>query len=262
MSPRPHVSPRIEKNLALRNGNACAYPKCGDALTFEAAHPEDESKVVGKVAHIAAASPGGPRYDASMTDAERSSIDNLIFLCGTHHDAIDNQLHFHTTQYLLGAKRNHEALVRRSVRTALGQIGFAELEAVCASLAGVSATPGSVQMPLDVNDKIELNGLGDDSRASISDGMALVGTVATYIDAMRNIDAGLGERLSARFKAAYFEAVGEGLDSDGIFDHLVWTAMEHHGATVNANRQAAALAVVVYLFERCEVFESAPGSTK
>lgn len=261
MAARPNVAARIEKNLALRNGNACAYPGCGDLLTYDAAHPDDESKVVGKVAHIAAASPGGPRYDPAMTDDERSSIDNLMFLCGPHHDAIDTQLNLHTTPYLQLAKRTHETLVRRSVRTALGQIGFPELEAVCSSLAGVADSVETVEMPLDVGEKIDLNKLGEDARTSITDGMALVGTVSDYIDAMQNIDPGLGERLSAHFKSAYYAAVAEGLNPDDTFDHLVWTAMEHHGATVNASRQAAALAVVVYLFERCEVFKSATSSS-
>jgi len=256
-SGRHKVPPRVEKNLALRSGNACAYPSCGKELTLDPAHPDDDSKVIGKAAHIAAASPGGPRYDPTMTDQQRSSIDNLLFLCGDHHDAVDSQLSHHTTEFLQDAKRTHEALVRRSVRTSLGHIGYPELEAVCTSLANVASSAEPVEVPLSVDEKIDLNHLGYDSRASISDGMALVGTVGEFIDGMRNIDSSLGERLSARFKAAYFDAIAEGMDPDAVFDQLVGTAMEHSGATVTADQQAAALAVVVYLFERCEVFKSA-----
>ena len=261
-SGRPKVPPRIEKNLALRSGNACAYPTCGRELTLDPLHPDDDSKVIGKAAHIAAASPGGPRYDPTMTGQQRSSIDNLMFLCGDHHDAVDSQLSHHTTDFLLAAKHAHEAMVRRSVRTSLGHIGYPELEAVCTSLANVASSAEPVQVPLSVDEKIQLNLLGPEPRASIADGMALVGTVGDFIDGMRNIDSSLGERLSARFKAAYFAAVADGMEPDEVFDHLVGTAMEHSGATVTADRQATALAVVVYLFERCEVFESASSSSE
>lgn len=41
------------------------------------------------IAHINAASPGGPRFDADQTPEERSSIDNLMLLCQECHKLID-----------------------------------------------------------------------------------------------------------------------------------------------------------------------------
>lgn len=41
------------------------------------------------IAHINAASPGGPRFDADQTPEERSSIDNLMLLCLECHKLID-----------------------------------------------------------------------------------------------------------------------------------------------------------------------------
>jgi hypothetical protein len=38
-------------------------------------------KLALEIAHIRAAKQGGERYVASMTDEERNSFDNLIFLC-------------------------------------------------------------------------------------------------------------------------------------------------------------------------------------
>jgi hypothetical protein len=45
--------------------------------------------LVGEAAHICAASPGGPRYDPSMTDEERRSPENGIWLCATCATEID-----------------------------------------------------------------------------------------------------------------------------------------------------------------------------
>lgn len=49
----------------------------------------DKSVSIGKAAHITAASPGGPRYDPSLTVEERADISNGIWLCSNHADLID-----------------------------------------------------------------------------------------------------------------------------------------------------------------------------
>lgn len=53
-------------------------------------------RIVGKVpvcnleiAHIRAISPGGPRYEESMSEPQRNSFENLILLCHPHHAIID-----------------------------------------------------------------------------------------------------------------------------------------------------------------------------
>jgi hypothetical protein len=93
---RDRVPQAQEKVVISRSGDSCAYPGCGTELTIDPQSPGDRPKATGKVAHIAAASPGGPRYDVSMTMAQRGSADNLIYLCGAHHDTIDSQLEHHT----------------------------------------------------------------------------------------------------------------------------------------------------------------------
>ena len=121
---RPRVPSGQEKLVIQRSGNRCAYPSCGRRLIFEATNPLDQDKVIGKVAHICAASPDGPRYDASMTDAQRGSAGNLTYLCGDHHDAIDSQISKHTVEFLLDAKKSHEAAMDRAGGYAVGEVGF------------------------------------------------------------------------------------------------------------------------------------------
>src|SRR6478609_10454633 len=104
-SARDRVPPAQEKVVIARSGNKCAYPGCGLDLTIDPRADGDRPKATGKVAHIAAASPGGPRYDSAMTAEERGSAENLIYLCGQHHDVVDTQLEFHTREFLLETKR-------------------------------------------------------------------------------------------------------------------------------------------------------------
>jgi hypothetical protein len=71
------------KRLFAVSGNRCAFPKCKQPIVV------DET-VVGKVCHIKAKEPGGKRYDPTQSPQERHGFDNLVLMCGPHHDVIDD----------------------------------------------------------------------------------------------------------------------------------------------------------------------------
>jgi hypothetical protein len=89
------------KRLFAHSGNRCAFPRCTTAL-FEG------TTVIGKICHIKAANPGGPRYDDQQTAAERHGYDNLMLLCGTHHTVIDDDEEAYTVERLRKMKAEHE----------------------------------------------------------------------------------------------------------------------------------------------------------
>ena len=68
-------SEQVKKALALRAGGHCSNPDC---RVLTSGPQEDPAKAVnlGVGAHIRAASPGGPRYDAELTPEERCSPTN------------------------------------------------------------------------------------------------------------------------------------------------------------------------------------------
>ncbi len=66
-------------------------------------------------AHIAAAAPGGPRYDGRMSPEERSSVENGLWLCSNCHDQVDKDTHTFTTAKLHEIKRQHEIRVRKEI---------------------------------------------------------------------------------------------------------------------------------------------------
>ncbi len=252
---RDPVPSSQEKVVITRSGNSCAYPSCGVELVAEGQHPSDLAKPVGKVAHICAASPGGPRYDPNMSTVERGSASNLMYLCGTHHDAIDSQLHHHTVEFLREAKRQHEAAVARAVRHALGEVSFQDLEVICRVLGSATEQLEVIDLPLQVEEKIRLNELGSDAADKIRAGLAQQQRVQNFIQFQSTLSRDFGPRLSARFKAEYYGAIADGLRGDELFDRLTSVAMENSGPVDSPRFQAAALAVVSYLFELCEVFE-------
>jgi hypothetical protein len=73
--------------------------------------------MVGVAAHNTAAAPGGPRYDAGMSIAERSSENNGIWMCQTHGKLIDDNPSTHTVEEIRRWKRQHEDWFFRGSQT-------------------------------------------------------------------------------------------------------------------------------------------------
>jgi hypothetical protein len=102
--------------LALRAGGVCSNPQCRRS-TFGAKQGEDGYHNIGVAAHITAAAPGGPRYDASLTQEQRRHADNGIWLCQTHGDLVDGDDKAFTVKKLQEWKQDAE---RRSCESLLG----------------------------------------------------------------------------------------------------------------------------------------------
>ncbi len=74
-------------------------------------------------AHIAAAAPGGPRYDKSMKSEERSSATNGMWMCSNCHDLIDRDPVAYPTKTLYEIKKSAEARVRKDLGVPTYQVG-------------------------------------------------------------------------------------------------------------------------------------------
>jgi hypothetical protein len=64
------------KRLFARSQNQCAMPKCSAPLIIG-------ETVVGEICHIRARSKKGPRFDATLSAAQRDEFPNLLLLCST-----------------------------------------------------------------------------------------------------------------------------------------------------------------------------------
>lgn len=74
--------------LAKRVGYLCSNPDCRKHTIGPNENPE-KSTTIGIAAHITAASPEGPRYDAALSIEQRIHIDNGIWLCSNCATLID-----------------------------------------------------------------------------------------------------------------------------------------------------------------------------
>lgn len=96
---RDDFSARTKEILAKRVNFICSNQDCRRGTTAAAT---DSNRIIntGVAAHICAASPGGPRYDCTMTAEQRSSIDNGIWLCQTCSTLIDRDVTRYTVEKL------------------------------------------------------------------------------------------------------------------------------------------------------------------
>jgi hypothetical protein len=106
------ISGKDRKILWGRSGNRCAL--CRRILVAERTSADDDA-VIGDEAHIAAQSPGGPRYGECAPSAV-DSYENLILLCKSDHKKVDDQSQYFTAARLRQAKAEHEAWVERTLR--------------------------------------------------------------------------------------------------------------------------------------------------
>ena len=91
MSTRDDFSNPTKRTLAERASLRCSNPNCGHVTSGPSDDYASVSTLLGKAAHITAASRGGPRYDASLTPEQRSSPENGIWLCAECADRVDKK---------------------------------------------------------------------------------------------------------------------------------------------------------------------------
>jgi hypothetical protein len=98
----------VKRWLAQRVGLRCSNPDCG-AVTSGPSLNSDKATNVGIAGHITGAAPGGPRYNPELTQEQRSSSTNGIWLCRNCAGKVDADVSRYTESLLQGWKRGAEA---------------------------------------------------------------------------------------------------------------------------------------------------------
>ncbi len=93
------IKDRLAQTVAYR----CSKPDCRIPTIGPKANNQDADSI-GRAAHICAASPNGPRYDASMTAEQISSFNNGIWLCANHASEVDSDWANYSKETLISWK--------------------------------------------------------------------------------------------------------------------------------------------------------------
>ena len=244
-----------EKDIKILWGLAaarCAFPNCRLSLVLEKTD-QDATATIGEMAHIVAHStaPTAPRSDPQFNEAMRDAYDNLILLCDTHHTIVDKQPNTYSIIDLRGWKLAHEKWVAENLTEQMTHVTFLELEMVAKALlvSGDHAEDGyTITPPKDKMDRNELT----HTRHLITLGLANAKVVEQFVGSFAVTQRSFPDDLKAGFVAEYNARFGEGLRGDSLFESL---RAFSSGGSQEFRRQAAGLSVLVYLFEKCEVFQ-------
>lgn len=109
--------------------------------------------------------------------------------------------------------------------------------------------PGEEPLTPPSVDKLAKNSLSVDAASLLRVGRRKEALVETYL--RKHPNAELGERIAEAFRRRYAQQKESGRSPDGIFTHL----QHYAGAGGEPRQQNAALAVLSYFFERCDIFE-------
>jgi len=239
-----------QKLVCIKSGNRCAMPDCRRELIVEATENDDAS-IVAVFAHIKGEKEGSARYDADMDEKERNKHDNLILICPNCHKKIDDQPETYTVEKLVQIKKEHEGWIHESTKNEVVNVSFVELAVVTKFLVSGQYEHGDAFDVVPPKDKIKKNNLSGDIESLITMGLTQVNQVADYID--KSPDVEFGERLKQGFVKEYERLKNEeSLSGDDLFMQLFDFASV---GSSSFREKAAGLTVLVYLFEKCEVFE-------
>lgn len=225
-------------------------PECRKKLVIDG-KGNDPKSIIGELAHIKGEKPTAARYDPNMTDKERNSHENLLLLCRDHHKMIDDQPQTYIVERLQEIKREHQLWADERTKKEIVNVTFAELSVVTKYLVSGQASNDDSLTLIPPKDKIRKNGLSPQISNLITIGMAQVKQVGDFISKIPDID--FGEHLKERFVSEYRRLKNEEkLTGDMLFNGLFEFATRGCNDFI---QRAAGLAVLVYLFEKCEVFE-------
>ena len=236
-------------------------PDCRRVLSSE---PDgDDYVMLGVAAHIAGERGGGTRgrpsarFDPAMTDEERNSLANLLYVCRNCHELIDAHAHGereYPVARLIAIKEEHEKAIAAAVDEGLAAVTFRELAEATRWVTEVPPPPpGRDFSRVAIEDKIERNGLSLSSQNLIVVHLAVASQVRSFVQELSQDDPGFPERLVSGFLEHFHKLRARGISSgEDLFNSMCMFARRGFG---DLKTQSAAQAVLVYLFETCEVFE-------
>jgi hypothetical protein len=131
---------------------------------------------------------------------------------------------------------------------ALDSVGFEQLQPVISAIQGRRPDPHARLTPPSEH-KVEHNNLSIEAADLLRLGRRKEARVQDFIEKM--VRPNLAEQIAETVRDQYRSLKTLGLEPDEIFANL----QRFIGAQGNPSRQAAALAVLCYFFERCDIFE-------
>jgi hypothetical protein len=242
----------VKIRLAFKSGDICAFFSSGTCKQRLTTDDGISGCIVGEAAHIYGEKPNSARYGPDMSDIERNSYDNLLYLCPNCHTKIDKLPSNYPGNALIALKSKHEDYINKRIQEDLVDISFAELEIAAKAIATGLYTVDSDLHLMPPQEKIKKNGLSLEIKSLIVGGLSRSSEVSSYLNKQSQLEPNFAQCLKNGFKIKYMHFKEKGLHGDDLFMGI----LNHVNACAKDMRiMAANLAIICYLFEICEIFE-------
>ena len=134
-------------------------------------------------------------------------------------------------------------------KTGMETLVMEDLKPVIDTLQRTEPLPGEEPLIPPSVEKLKKNALSANVEGLLKLGRRKEALVETYFQ--KNPQPDLGERIAEAFRRRYAELKKNDRSPDEIFGHL----QQYAGMGGEPRQQAAALAILSYFFERCDIFE-------
>jgi hypothetical protein len=250
--PRSRIPARTLAHLFALAGGICSFEGCRQELVLSDASGYSVYDIAD-VAHVIAHSPAGPRGDEPVSREERAQEANLMLLCPNHHKVVDKDPRTYSVDTLRQMKDRHQRVIQNAIQKAMLSVTLVEIEEVAQHLIATPSTEPIDFRVIPPSEKIAKNSLTAWPREQLTLGIPRAREVARYLSSMARTDPEFPERVKAGFVSEYRKLWAAGLRSDDLFQGMFRFATA--GAS-DYKRMVAGIAILAYLFEACEVFES------
>ena len=112
-SGRINFTSTVAREIAFEAHLFCSKPDCCRFTSFSST--AGKARAIAEAAHVAAASPGGPRANSGLKPVQVKSAANGLWLCKVCHDLIDADPQAFPEAMLFDWKANHAIFVRQLV---------------------------------------------------------------------------------------------------------------------------------------------------
>lgn len=247
-----NYSDKTLKLLYGLSGGVCA--KCKRQIIFLDDNLENPTQTAD-ICHIVAIREKGPRGDPNFPKDKLNEYENLILLCGACHDEVDLLTNIYTVDKLDELKKNHVEWFLRNMEQGSVEFGIPELELIVEIISSgkYSEIPMEISFnSIDISEKIKKNAFCNEVKGLIKTGLIRTPEVRDYFAEIGVVHKKFIPKLKYLFKQEYNKLKNDGKDNDTIFFDLLGLLDKKYSTM---SEKSAALTVLVYMFEICEVFE-------
>jgi hypothetical protein len=257
-APRDVPEPDM-KTLWSKAHAHCCHPDCRGkkSLLLRPTEQGDRHAVLGEMSHIIAYKDRGPRGDPAFPETERNRYPNLVLLCPDHHRRIDKQPNATPAVEIRQWKDDWERTATQAIAVTVPLVAPSELQTIADYLmqqirGGALADCEDIGLPMHVVEKVQENEMSHVVREEITLSLARRKDVSTFITYQEKMIRAYPEKLREGFLMEYNRLRADGYRGDDLYYALRDYASQNNKAY---QKIAAAVIILAYYFEMCEIFE-------